>query len=181
MSKIKYLLVFFIFFISNLFIFAIEKKASYLSNEYFAPKVSEMEEKLLACKNIKLVNIYGAENPSYFTPDLFRIEVETFSGHHYILRAIPRNLNFYNTISRINCIDGVEYVTVFKNIIYSSSGRGVVLSKLGKVSGIKVKNLIDLFDNEEEIYDFLTNPAKEIYRSKKRIRFQIVSCDYCPK
>lgn len=174
MSKIKYLLVFFIFFISNLFIFAIEKKASYLSNEYFAPKVSEMEEKLLTCKNIKLANVYKAENPFYFTPDLFRIEVETFSGHQYFFHAIPMNLEFYNTLSSIMSIDGVSYVTIFNNIIYSSSSQGVVLSKLGKVSGIKIKTLIDLFANEEEIYDFLTNPNKEIYRNKKRIWFKII-------
>lgn len=165
LTKKRGVFIFIVLFV-QFFMFSLEKE-KYLSNSYYKPLVEKLEASLLALDNVSKANVYKAANPFLFTPDLFYIEVETSSGHTYILEAIPVDLTFYKRSSRIRRIDGIEYVTINKILWTKYSDRGIVLSKISGIKNIQVKTLKDFFENEEVLYEYFTQPLDDMQHEKK--------------
>lgn len=152
-------------------VFSAEKE-SYLTNEYYAPLVCKIENKLLGNKYIKSVNIYKAANPFPFTPDLFSLEIETLNTHKYVFECIPTDLTFYKSLSRIKSIDGTEYVTLKKRFYNTSSDRGIVLSQLSGIKNLRISTLLDFFEKEDVLYEYFTKPQEVIrHETKSNIQF----------
>lgn len=171
MSYVKKLPLVTVLVLCTVLIFPIEKE-SYLSNEYYAPLVCNIESKLLNNKYIRSVNVYKASDPFPFTPDLFSFELETTNGHKYIFECIPADLSFYKSLSRIKSINGTEYVTLKKWLWNTSSDRGIVLTQLSGIKKLQIKSLLDFFENETILYEYFTQPVDNIkHETKLNIQF----------
>lgn len=171
MRYIKKISLVTVYLLCMVLVFSTEKE-SYLTNEYYAPLVYKIENKLCDNKYIKSVNIYKAANPFPFTPDLFSMEIETANSHKYVFECIPADLTFYKSLSRIKSIDGTEYVTLKKRFSKTSSDRGIVLAQLSGIKKLRIITLLDFFENEDVLYEYFNQPQEMIrHETKSNIQF----------
>ena len=113
---------------------------------YFSPQ--RVEKKLLTHKLVKSVSVDYCDEDSLFD---FKIDIVLKNEDVISFTWVSVNLNFfdklkYSGIKRINDMEFVSYGTEgFSDVLY--------IKYLSVLTGIQLKNVYDVLDNYEVIYD----------------------------